>query len=114
MIPAIEPCICEDLCCYLVVHLCCVIGKLFLIGLFVNVPQLRLREYILDNRNKAPISPEDVLNILPVVKHITTTTTDATRLFKAAQNSLQKGIQGPVCSNRVMCEQTLTPDLFSL
>uniref|UniRef100_A0A8C2KTN6 Si:ch211-166a6.5 n=1 Tax=Cyprinus carpio TaxID=7962 RepID=A0A8C2KTN6_CYPCA len=54
--------------------------------------QLRLREYILDSRNKAPISPEDVLNILPVVKHITTTTTDATRLFKAAQNSLQKGL----------------------
>ncbi|XP_058640730.1 LOW QUALITY PROTEIN: clustered mitochondria protein homolog [Onychostoma macrolepis] len=54
--------------------------------------QLRLREYILDNRNKAPISPDDVLNILPVVKHITTTTTDATRMFKAAQNSLQKGL----------------------
>lgn len=54
--------------------------------------QLRLREYILDNRNKAPISPEDVLNILPVIKHITTTTTDATRMFKVAQNSLQKGL----------------------
>uniref|UniRef100_A0A671S3X1 Si:ch211-166a6.5 n=2 Tax=Sinocyclocheilus anshuiensis TaxID=1608454 RepID=A0A671S3X1_9TELE len=54
--------------------------------------QLRLREYILDNRNKVPISPEDVLNILPVVKHITTTTTDATRMFKVAQNSLQKGL----------------------
>ncbi len=73
--------------------------KLLLIGLFVIVPQLRLREYILDHRNKAPISPDDVLNILPVIKHITTTTTDATRLFKAAQNSLQKGIHGPVCSN---------------
>ncbi|KTF75202.1 hypothetical protein cypCar_00044123, partial [Cyprinus carpio] len=54
--------------------------------------QLRLREYILDNRNKAAISPDDVLNILPVVKHITMTTTDATRMFKAAQNSLQKGL----------------------
>ncbi|XP_043103130.1 clustered mitochondria protein homolog [Puntigrus tetrazona] len=54
--------------------------------------QLRLREYILDNRNKAPISPDDVLNIQPVVKHITTTTSDATRMFRAAQNSLQKGL----------------------
>ncbi|XP_073675384.1 clustered mitochondria protein homolog [Garra rufa] len=54
--------------------------------------QLRLREYILDNRNKAPISSDDVLNILPVVKHITMTTSDATRMFKAGQNSLQKGL----------------------
>ncbi|XP_026124766.1 clustered mitochondria protein homolog isoform X2 [Carassius auratus] len=54
--------------------------------------QLRLREYILDSRNKAPVSPEDVLNILPVVKHTTTTTTDASRMFSAAQNSLQKGL----------------------
>ncbi|XP_051509137.1 clustered mitochondria protein homolog [Myxocyprinus asiaticus] len=54
--------------------------------------QLRLREYDLDNRNKAPISPDDVLNILPVIKHITLTTTDATRMFQAAQNSLQKGL----------------------
>ncbi|XP_051524200.1 clustered mitochondria protein homolog isoform X2 [Myxocyprinus asiaticus] len=54
--------------------------------------QLRLREYVLDNRNKAPISPDDVLNILPVIKHITMTTTDATRMFQAAQHSLQKGL----------------------
>ncbi|KAK7136340.1 hypothetical protein R3I94_014855 [Phoxinus phoxinus] len=54
--------------------------------------QLRLREYILDNRNKAAISPDDVLNILPVVKHITMSTTDATHMFKVAQNSLQKGL----------------------
>lgn len=68
----------------------------------MNVLQLRLREYILDNRNKAPISPDDVLNILPVVKHITMTTTDATRMFKMAQNSLQKGIYGPMCSKLVV------------
>ncbi|XP_059379342.1 clustered mitochondria protein homolog isoform X2 [Carassius carassius] len=54
--------------------------------------QLRLREYILDNRNKAAINPDDVLNILPVIKHISMTTSDATRMFSAAQNSLQKGL----------------------
>ncbi|XP_030629328.1 clustered mitochondria protein homolog isoform X2 [Chanos chanos] len=54
--------------------------------------QLRLREYVLDNRNKAPISPDDVLNILPVVKHLTMTTSDASRVFRSAQNSLQKGL----------------------
>lgn len=71
----------------------------------MNVPQLRVREYILDNRNKAAISPDDVLNILPIVKHITMSTTDATRMFKVAQNSLQKGIYEPTRSNWVMCEQ---------
>ncbi|XP_026766552.3 clustered mitochondria protein homolog [Pangasianodon hypophthalmus] len=54
--------------------------------------QLRLRDYILDNRTKAPITPDDVLNLLPVVKHITMPTTDAMRSFCAAKNSLQKGL----------------------
>ncbi|XP_072538059.1 clustered mitochondria protein homolog [Salminus brasiliensis] len=54
--------------------------------------QLRLRDYALDNRNKAPITPDDLLNLLPVVKHITMTTTDASRAFQAAKNSLQKGL----------------------
>ncbi|XP_066499903.1 clustered mitochondria protein homolog [Hoplias malabaricus] len=54
--------------------------------------QLRLRDYVLDNRNKAPITPDDVLNLLPVVKHVSMATTDASRLFQAAQNSLQKGL----------------------
>ncbi|XP_049341481.1 clustered mitochondria protein homolog [Astyanax mexicanus] len=54
--------------------------------------QLRLRDYALDNRNKAPITPDDLLNLLPVVKHITMATSDASRTFQAAQNSLQKGL----------------------
>ncbi|XP_027022642.2 clustered mitochondria protein homolog [Tachysurus fulvidraco] len=54
--------------------------------------QLRLRDYILDNRTKAPISPDDVLNLLPVVKHTNMPITDAMRSFCAAQNSLQKGL----------------------
>ncbi|KAK3540557.1 hypothetical protein QTP70_034305 [Hemibagrus guttatus] len=54
--------------------------------------QLRLRDYILDNCTKAPISPDDVLNFLPVVKHINMPITDAMRSFCTAQNSLQKGL----------------------
>lgn len=54
--------------------------------------QLRLRDYILDNRTKAPISPDDVLNLLPVVKHVNMPITDAMQSFGAAQNSLQKGL----------------------
>ncbi|KAA0714413.1 Clustered mitochondria protein -like protein [Triplophysa tibetana] len=54
--------------------------------------QLRLKEYTFDNRNKPPISSDDVLNLLPVIKHVTMTTADATKKFQAAQNSLQKGL----------------------
>uniref|UniRef100_A0A6Q2XTC5 Clu domain-containing protein n=1 Tax=Esox lucius TaxID=8010 RepID=A0A6Q2XTC5_ESOLU len=54
--------------------------------------QLRLREYFFDNRTKAPIGSDDVLNVFPVVKHITMTTHDASRAFQAAQSSIQKGM----------------------
>ncbi|KAJ8285626.1 hypothetical protein GJAV_G00029030 [Gymnothorax javanicus] len=53
--------------------------------------QLRLREYSLDNRSKAPIGPDDILNILPVIKHVEMRMTDATKMFHTAQTSLKKG-----------------------
>lgn len=54
--------------------------------------QLRLRDYFLDNQNKAPIGPDDVLNIFPVVKHIQMPTVDASKAFSAALTSIQKGL----------------------
>ncbi|KAM4746327.1 LOW QUALITY PROTEIN: clustered mitochondria protein homolog [Anableps anableps] len=54
--------------------------------------QMRLRDYILENQNKAPISPDDILNIFPVVKHISMPTVDASKAYRAAQNSIQKGL----------------------
>ncbi|XP_023269367.1 clustered mitochondria protein homolog [Seriola lalandi dorsalis] len=54
--------------------------------------QLRLRDYFLDNQSKAPIGPDDILNILPVVKHIRMPTADASKAYGAAQNSIQKGL----------------------
>lgn len=54
--------------------------------------QLRLRDYLLDNQNKAPIGPDDVLNIFPLVKYIHMPTVDASKAYHAAQNSLQKGL----------------------
>ncbi|XP_017269380.1 clustered mitochondria protein homolog [Kryptolebias marmoratus] len=54
--------------------------------------QLRLRDYFFDHQNKAPISPDDILNIFPVVKHIHMPTVDASKAYHAAQNSIQKGL----------------------
>ncbi|KAM3867538.1 clustered mitochondria protein homolog [Diretmus argenteus] len=54
--------------------------------------QLRLRDYFLDNQSKAPIGPDDILNIFPVVKHINMPVVDASKAFQAAHNSIQKGL----------------------
>ncbi|XP_034547523.1 clustered mitochondria protein homolog isoform X2 [Notolabrus celidotus] len=54
--------------------------------------QLRLRDYFLDNQNKAPIGPDDVLNIFPVVKHIHMPTVDASAAYHAGLTFLQKGL----------------------
>uniref|UniRef100_A0A3B5MG32 Clu domain-containing protein n=1 Tax=Xiphophorus couchianus TaxID=32473 RepID=A0A3B5MG32_9TELE len=42
--------------------------------------------------NKAPFSPDDILNIFPVVKHIKMPTADASKAYRAAQTSIQKGM----------------------
>ncbi|KAM6931004.1 clustered mitochondria protein homolog [Xenentodon cancila] len=54
--------------------------------------QLRLRDYFPENQNKAPISPDDILNIFPVVKHIHMPTVDASKAHRAAQNFIQRGL----------------------
>ncbi|KAK1893333.1 Clustered mitochondria protein like [Dissostichus eleginoides] len=54
--------------------------------------QLRLRDYILDNQNKAPIGPDDVLNIFPVVKHNEMPTVDASKAHRAAEGFIKKGL----------------------
>ncbi|XP_020776568.1 clustered mitochondria protein homolog [Boleophthalmus pectinirostris] len=54
--------------------------------------QLRLKDYFLDNQNKAPLNPDDILNIFPVVKHLHMPIVDASKAFRTAQISLQKGL----------------------
>ncbi|XP_059921592.1 clustered mitochondria protein homolog isoform X1 [Gadus macrocephalus] len=54
--------------------------------------QLRLRDYCLDNQSKAPIGPDDVLNIFPLVKHIHMPVSDAFKAFRAAQTFIEKGL----------------------
>ncbi|XP_008280230.1 clustered mitochondria protein homolog [Stegastes partitus] len=54
--------------------------------------QLRLRDYFLDNQNKAPIGPDDVLNIFPIIKHVHMSTVDASKAFRAALNFVEKGL----------------------
>lgn len=53
--------------------------------------QLRLRDYFLDHQNKCPIGPDDILNIFPIIKHVSMPTPDASKAYQAAQTSFQKG-----------------------
>lgn len=57
----------------------------------VHLHQLRLRDYFFENQNRAPIGPDDILNIFPVVKHIQTPTVDASAVHKKARTTVQKG-----------------------
>ncbi|XP_061624091.1 clustered mitochondria protein homolog isoform X1 [Phyllopteryx taeniolatus] len=54
--------------------------------------QLRLRDYSFDSHSKAPIGPDDIINIFPIVKHVQMPTSDASKAFRAAQNYLEKGL----------------------
>uniref|UniRef100_A0A674NJ73 Clustered mitochondria protein homolog n=1 Tax=Takifugu rubripes TaxID=31033 RepID=A0A674NJ73_TAKRU len=54
--------------------------------------QVRLRDYFLDHQNKCPIGPDDILNILPIIKHVSMPTPDASKAYQAAQTSMQKGL----------------------
>uniref|UniRef100_A0A3Q0SUS9 Si:ch211-166a6.5 n=1 Tax=Amphilophus citrinellus TaxID=61819 RepID=A0A3Q0SUS9_AMPCI len=56
-----------------------------------GVQVLRLRDYYFDNQNKVPVGPDDILNIIPVVKHVHMPTLDASKAYHAAQISIQKG-----------------------
>uniref|UniRef100_A0A3Q4GK75 Clustered mitochondria protein homolog n=1 Tax=Neolamprologus brichardi TaxID=32507 RepID=A0A3Q4GK75_NEOBR len=64
--------------------------KLSLLREFCLKTGLRLRDYSFDNQNKAPIGPEDIINMIPVVKHIHMPTVDASKVYQAAQLSIQK------------------------
>lgn len=78
---------------------CCFVFFLFVLMTFlnsfsvwpVNLHQLRLRDYFLENQNKAPIGPDDILNIFPVIKYIHMPTVDASAVHKTARTSVQKG-----------------------
>lgn len=69
----------------------------------VNLHQLRLRDYFLENQNKAPIGPDDILNIFPLIKYIHMPTVDASAVHKTARTSVQKGGSNELFSCCYLC-----------
>nr|XP_033812412.1 clustered mitochondria protein homolog isoform X2 [Geotrypetes seraphini] len=53
--------------------------------------QILLREYNFESRHKPTFTEEDILNMLPVVKHIHIKAKEATRVFQTAQANIQQG-----------------------
>jgi protein TIF31 len=54
--------------------------------------QIQLREYGLEGRGRAIFSEDDIVNVFPVVKHISPRATDAFHFFSSGQNKIQQGL----------------------
>lgn len=59
-------------------------------GLFLCL-QVQLREYTFDSRHRPTFGEEDVINMFPVVKHLTFTGTEATGLVHRARVLIHQG-----------------------
>ncbi|XP_067629085.1 protein clueless isoform X2 [Eurosta solidaginis] len=54
--------------------------------------QIFLREYNFDLRNKPTFNEEDILNVFPIVKHISPRATDAYNFYTTGQSKIQQGL----------------------
>ncbi|XP_046876436.1 clustered mitochondria protein homolog [Hypomesus transpacificus] len=70
--------------------------------------QVQLREYVFESRHRPVFSEEDVINMFPVVKHLSPTDSDATQLIQQSQATIHQGLLKEGCE---LIRQALT--LFS-
>lgn len=54
--------------------------------------QMFLREYNFESRNKPTFAEEDVLNVFPIVKHISPRASDAYNFYTSGQSKIQQGL----------------------
>ncbi|XP_064127627.1 clustered mitochondria protein homolog isoform X3 [Loxodonta africana] len=59
--------------------------------------QILLKEYSFDSRHKPAFTEEDVLNIFPVVKHVSPKASDAFHFFQSGQAKVQQGFLKEGC-----------------
>ena len=53
--------------------------------------QLLLREYNFDSKSKLCFNDDDILNVFPIVKHITPRASDAVNFYTTGQSKIQDG-----------------------
>lgn len=79
--------------------------------------QVQLREYVFDSRHRPAFGEEDVINMFPVVKHLTLSGTEATGLVQRARVLICQGEKQlrSVCSldGAVVCISDVKPPGFS-
>ncbi|KAM3938791.1 clustered mitochondria protein homolog isoform 1-T1 [Leptodactylus fuscus] len=68
--------------------------------------QVLLREYNFESRHKPALTEEDILNMFPVVKHVSIKAKEAHELFAKAQISIQQGAlkEGVVLLNEALVQ----------
>lgn len=54
--------------------------------------QVLLREYVFESRHRAVFVEEDIMNMFPVVKHLSPSSSDASRLVQEAERAVQRGL----------------------
>lgn len=54
--------------------------------------QILLRDYQFESRNKPTFADEDVLNVFPIVKHISPRASDAYNFYTTGQSKIQQGL----------------------
>ncbi|KAI8122421.1 hypothetical protein FF38_10596 [Lucilia cuprina] len=54
--------------------------------------QILLREYNFESRNKPTFGEEDILNVFPIVKHISPRASDAYNFYTTGQSKIQQGL----------------------
>lgn len=59
-------------------------------ALFLRL-QVQLREYVFDSRHRPTFGEEDVINMFPVVKHLTLSGTEAAGLLQRARVLIHQG-----------------------
>ncbi|KAI9580984.1 protein clueless isoform X1 [Glossina fuscipes] len=54
--------------------------------------QILIRDYNFESRNKSTFSDEDILNVFPIVKHISPRASDAYNFYTTGQSKIQQGL----------------------
>lgn len=65
-------------------------GTVVLKALFLRL-QVQLREYVFDSRHRPTFGEDDVINMFPVVKHLTFSGAEATGLVQRARVLIHQG-----------------------
>jgi protein TIF31 len=64
--------------------------------------QMQLKEYSLENKSRPCFTEDDIVNVFPIVKHISPRATDAFHFFSSGQNFPSLSILIDLCHEKIL------------